>query len=56
MKLKAKCITTEAVIDTKLVELTVKPRNNKEFETFKVSSYLKESLNVRASVINITAL
>ena len=56
MKLTAKCINTDAVIDTKLVELAVKPRNNKEFETLKVSSYVKESLNVRANVINITAL
>ena len=56
LKLTVKSINTEEVVDTKLVELAVKPRKNQAFEPFKVSSYVKEDLNVGADVINIKAL
>ena len=56
LKLTAKIINTEEVVDTKLVELTVTPRDNQAVEPFKVSPYVKEILNVGAGVINIKAL
>ena len=56
IKLTVKGINTEKVVDTKLVELTVTPRNNQAFEPFKVSPYVKEDLNLGADVINIKAL
>ena len=40
----------------KMLELTVTPPNNQIFELFKVSTYVKEKLNVGADVINIKAL
>ena len=56
LKLTVRGINTEEVVDTKLVELTVTPRNNQAFEPFKVSPYVKEGLNLGADVINIKAL
>ena len=56
LKLTVKGIITEEVVDTKLVELIVTPRDNQSFEPFKVSPYVKEDLNVGADVINIKAL
>ena len=56
LKPTVKGINTEEVVDTKLVELSVKPRKHQAFEPFKVSSYVKEDLNVGADVINIKAL
>ena len=56
LKLTVKGIKTEEVVDTKLVELIVTPRDNQTFEPFKVGPYLKEDLNVGADVTNIKAL
>ena len=56
LKLTVKGINTEEVVDTKLVELMVTPRDNQAFEPFKVSRYVKEDLNVGADVVNIKAL
>ena len=56
LKLTVKGINTEEVVDTKLVELIVTPRDNQAFEPFKVSPYVKEDLNVCADVPNIKAL
>ena len=56
LKLTVKGINTEEVVDTKLVELIVTPRDHQAFEPFKVSPYVKEHLNVGADVINIKAL
>ena len=56
LKLTVKGINTEEVVDTKLVELIVTPRDNQAFEPFKVSPYVKENLNVGADVINVKAL
>ena len=55
LKLTVKGINTE-VVDTKLVELIVTPRDNQAFEPFKVSPYVKKDLNVGADIINIKAL
>ena len=56
LKLTVKGINTEEVVDTKLVELIVTPRDNQAFEPFKVSPYVKEDSNVGADIINIKAL
>ena len=56
LKLTVKDINTQEVVDTKLVELIVTPRDNQAFEPFKVSPHVKENLNVGADVINIEAL
>ena len=56
LKLTVNVINTEELVDTKLNELTVTPRNNQAFEPFKVSPYVKEDLNVGADAINIKAL
>ena len=56
LKLTVKCINTEEVVDTKLVELIVTPRDNQTFKSFKISPYSKEDLNVGVNVINIKEL
>ena len=56
LKQTVKGINNEEVVDTKLVELIVTPRDNQAFEPFKVSPYVKEDLNVGADVINIKEL
>ena len=56
LKLTVKGINTEEVVDIKLVELNVTPRDNQAFEPFKVGPYVKEDLNVGADVINNKAL
>ena len=56
LKLTAKGINTKEVVDAKLVELTLTHRDNRAFEPFKVSPYVKEHLNVGADLINIKAL
>ena len=56
MKLTVKGINTAEVLDINLFELTVIPRFKQAFEPFKVSSYMKEGLNVGADVIHIKTL
>ena len=56
LKLTVKGTNTEEVVDTKLVELIVTPRDSQASETFKVSPDVKEDLNVGADVNNIIAL
>ena len=56
MKLTVKGMNTEEIVYTKLVELTVTPRDNQSFEPLKGSPYVKEDLNVGAGLINIEAL
>ena len=53
LKPTVKGIYTEEVVDTKLVELNVKPRDNQAFDPLKVSPYVKDDLNVGADVINL---
>ena len=50
MKITVKGINNGEVIDTKLVELTVKPHDNKSFEPFKASPHVKKNLNVGADI------
>ena len=56
LKLTVKGINTEEVVDTKLVDLIVTPRDNQAFEPYKVIPYVMEDLNVGVDVINIKAL
>ena len=56
LKLTVKGINTKEVVGNKSVELTVTPPDNQAFESFKVSPYVREDLNVGADVINIKAL
>ena len=56
LNLRVRCIYTREVVDNKLIELNITPRNNQEFESFKSSLYVKEVLNVGVDVINIKTL
>ena len=55
-KLTVKGVNTEAVVDTRTVELTVKPREYQDFEQFTCKLFVKENLNVSADIINVRAL
>ena len=56
LKLTVKGINTEEVVDTRVVEVTVKPREHQHFEPFTVKPFVKESLNVGSDIINVQAL
>ena len=56
LKLTVKGINTEAVVDTRIVEVTVKPREHQDFEPFTINLFVKESLNVGSDIINVQAL
>ena len=56
LKLTVKGINTEEVVDTRVVEVTVKPREQQDFEPFTVNPFVKESLNVGSDIINVQAL
>ena len=56
LKLTLKRINTEEVADTRVVEVTVKPREDQHFEPFTVNPFVKESLNVGADIINVQPL
>ena len=56
VKLSNKCINTEEVVDTSVVEVTVKPKEYQDFETFTINLFVKESLNVGSDIINVRAL
>ena len=56
LKLTVKGINTEEVVDTRVVEVTVKPREHQDFEPFTVNPFVKESLNVGSDIINVQAL
>ena len=55
LKLLVKGINTEEVVDTIVVEVTVKPREHQDFEPFTISPFVKESLNVGSDLINVQA-
>ena len=56
LKLTVKGINTEEVVDTRVSEVTVKPREHQDFETFTINPFVKESLNVGSDVINVQTL
>ena len=55
-KLTVKGINTEKVVDTRIVEVSVKPREHQDFEPFTINFFVKESLNVGSDIINVQAL
>ena len=56
LKLTVKGINTEEVVDTRIVEVTVKPREHQDFEPFTINPFVKESLNVGSDIINVQTL
>ena len=56
LRLTVKGTNTEEVVDTRVVEVTVKPREHQDFEPFTINPLVKESLNVCSDTINIQAL
>ena len=56
LKLTVKGINTEEVVDTRVVEVTVKPREHQDFEPCIINPFVKESLNVGSDIINVQAL
>ena len=55
LKLTVKGINTE-VVDTRVVEVTVKPGEHQNFEPFTINPFVKERLNVGSDIINVQAL
>ena len=56
LKLTVKGINTEEVVDTRIVEVTVKPREYQDFEPFTINPFVKKSLNCGSDIINVQAL
>ena len=56
LKLTVKGINTEEVVDIRIVEVTVKPREHQDFEQFTINPFVKESLNVGSDIIYVQAL
>ena len=56
LKLTVKGNNTGEVVDTRVVEVTVKPREHQDFEPFIINFFVKESLNVGSDKINVQAL
>ena len=56
LKLTVKGINTEEVVDTRVVQVTVKPKEHQDFELLTTNPFVKESLNVGSDIINVQAL
>ena len=56
LKLTVKGINTEELVDTRVGEVTVKPREHQDFETFTFNTFVKESLNVGSGLVDVHAL
>ena len=56
LKLTVKGINTEELIDTKVVQLTVTPHRDQDFEPFTVRPYVRETLNVGSDIIDIKSM
>ena len=56
LKLTVKGINTDEVVDTRVVDVTVKSREHQDFEPFTINLFVKESLNVGSDIINVQAL
>ena len=56
LKLSVKGFNTEEVVDTRVVEVTVKPREHQDFEPFTINSFVKEILNFGSDIISVQAL
>ena len=56
LKLTVKGINTGEVVETSIVEVTVKPREHQDFEPFTFNPFVKENLNFGSDIINVQAL
>ena len=56
LKLTVKGINTEELIDTKVVQLTVTPHKDQDFEAFTVHPYVRETLNVGSDIIDAKSM
>ena len=56
LKLSVKGINTEEIIDTKVVQLTVTPHEDQDFEAFTVRHYVRETLNVGSDIIDVESM
>ena len=56
LKLTVKAINTEELIDTKMVQLTVKPHEDPDFEAFTVRPSVRETLNVGSDIIDVKSM
>ena len=56
LKPTVKGTNTEEVVETRIVEVTVKPRAHQDFEPFTINPFVKESLNVGSDIIIVQAL
>ena len=56
LKLTIKGINTEDLIDTKVVQLTVTPHEDQDFEAFTVRPYVRETLNVGSDIIDVKSM
>ena len=53
LKLTVKGINKEELIETKVVQLTVTPHKDQDFEAFTVRPYVRETLNVGSDIIDV---
>ena len=53
---KVKGNNTKILVDTRVVEVTVKTREHPEFEPFTIKPFVKEILNVGSDKNNVQAL
>ena len=56
LKLTIKGINAEELIDTKVVQLTVSPHKDQDFEAFTVRPYVRETLNVGSDIIDVRSM
>ena len=56
LKLTVKCINTEELIDTKVVQLNVTPNKDQDFEAFTERPYVRETLNVGSNIIDLKSM
>ena len=53
LKLTIKGINSDELIDTKVVQLTLTPHKDQDFEAFTVRPYVRETLNVGSEIIDV---
>ena len=56
LKLTVRGINTEELIDTKVVQLTVLPNQDQDFEAFTVLPYVRETLNVGSDIVDVKSV
>ena len=56
LKLTVKGINRGELIDTKVVQLTVTPHEDQDFEAFTVRPYVRETLNVGSHIIDVKSM